>query len=349
MKKNNELALRVAYYLSKYDKKAYASLGFSSSTRAHEEIGKTLSINPNSVKNMRDEFDAIHPNSRRGWHQRDLRPSRKKVAEMFEKLSEKELHNVVVGILSRDDFPIEVYSWEVLNEDVAIKSVDKSCIEHNGTGVPQEILFFFNAEGLNGKRDIELLCRGDSVPAQLRTTNARLRIFWPKRFSNILEECLPNNRSPGAYGLGMRLSKLNGNATRFDVQLIEEVRVTSDAQDTDDHPHQGSTEGRKRSYYGTRYERDPRNRKRALEIHGCVCRACGFDFGNFYGQRGVGYIEIHHTKPLVEESSEIYVDPQNDLIPLCANCHRIVHRFRDDVLSLDELKKLIPKDLRSSR
>ncbi len=341
MKKGNELALRVAYYLSKYDKKAYESLGFSSSTRAHEKIGQTLSVNPNTVKNMRDDFDSIHPNPRRGWHQRDLRPSRKKVVEMLEGLSEEELRDAVVGILSSDGFPIEAYSWEVLNADVAIKSIDKSCIEHNGTGIPQEILFFFNAEQLSKSKNIKLLFRGESISVRLKITNSRLRMFWPKRFSRSLERHLPEGRKPDEYGLGMRLSKLNGNATEFDVQLIEEVRVINDAQDPDDRPHQGSTEGRKRTYYGTRYERDPKNRKRALEIHGYVCKACGFDFGNVYGERGLGYIEVHHTKPLGEGSSEIYVDPQKDLIPLCANCHRIVHRFRDQVLSLDELKKLI--------
>jgi len=239
------------------------------------------------------------------------------------------------------DYPIGVYSWEVLNANVAIKNIDKSCIEHDGTGVPQEILFFFDAEDLSETKNIKLIFRGESIAAQLKITNSRLRMFWPKRFSRSLEKHLPDDRKPDEYGLGMRLSKLNGNATEFDVQLIEEIRVIDDAQDSDDHPHQGSTEGRKRSYYGTRYERDPKNRKRALEIHGYVCKACGFDFGNVYGERGLGYIEVHHTKPLGEESSEIYVDPQKDLIPLCANCHRIVHRFRDQVLSLDELKKLI--------
>ncbi len=99
MKKQNSLALVVAYYLSRYDKAAYDQLGYRTKTGAHEEIGRILGVNPNSVKNMRDEFDPLHDNTRAGWHQRGLRPSRKKVFEAFGDMSEMELHDVVVEIL----------------------------------------------------------------------------------------------------------------------------------------------------------------------------------------------------------------------------------------------------------
>lgn len=55
------------------------------------------------------------------------------------------------------------------------------------------------------------------------------------------------------------------------------------------------------------------------------CAACGFDFEARYGALGRGYIEAHHTKPvasLVEgERTKL-----SDLVALCANCHRMVHR-----------------------
>jgi len=69
------------------------------------------------------------------------------------------------------------------------------------------------------------------------------------------------------------------------------------------------------------------------------CQGCGFDFENKYGSRGKDFIECHHTKPVSElmvgEATKV-----SDLVLLCSNCHRIVHR-KKPWLSVDELKKLI--------
>lgn len=57
------------------------------------------------------------------------------------------------------------------------------------------------------------------------------------------------------------------------------------------------------------------------------CEACGFDFQANYGERGAGFIECHHTKPV----SELIVGETTklaDLVLLCANCHRMVHAAR---------------------
>jgi hypothetical protein len=104
MKRENSLALIVAYYLSKYDRVGYENLGFKSLTEAHHQIGRILNVNPNSVKNMRDEFDPIHSTPRVGWYQRELRPSRLKVVESFQELSEEELRDIVLEILTDPNF-----------------------------------------------------------------------------------------------------------------------------------------------------------------------------------------------------------------------------------------------------
>lgn len=102
-----------------------------------------------------------------------------------------------------------------------------------------------------------------------------------------------------------------------------------------------TAEGRKKAVYSTKYERKPANRNAAIAAHGTVCMACGFDFEKMYGKYGAGYIEVHHTKPLFENDTEVVPDPETDLICLCANCHRMVHHFKKQVLSLDELKEMI--------
>ncbi|WP_247716862.1 HNH endonuclease [Gymnodinialimonas ceratoperidinii] len=71
-------------------------------------------------------------------------------------------------------------------------------------------------------------------------------------------------------------------------------------------------------------------RKKAsyLKQHGHLCcEACGFDFQANYGERGSGFIECHHSRPISEfvagETTKLV-----DLVLLCANCHRMVHAAR---------------------
>lgn len=55
------------------------------------------------------------------------------------------------------------------------------------------------------------------------------------------------------------------------------------------------------------------------------CEACDFDFGEVYGEIGVGFCEVHHARPLSERSGaeDTRLD---DLAVLCSNCHSIIHR-----------------------
>ncbi|MFT6923337.1 MAG: putative HNH restriction endonuclease [Crocinitomicaceae bacterium] len=103
---------------------------------------------------------------------------------------------------------------------------------------------------------------------------------------------------------------------------------------------QSKTEGGKKVYISQRAERDSGLRNKAIAIHGTACKACGFDFGEQYGEWGEGYIEVHHLIQLGGSASkERKTDPLTDLTVLCANCHRMVHRKRKMVLSLAELQQ----------
>ncbi len=99
MKESSHLCMVVAYYLSKFDKKAYEELGLGNRTESHKKIGYILNVNENTVKNMRDEFDPLHDNPRSGWHQRPLRPSRQLIVEQYQALEEEELRGLVIEIL----------------------------------------------------------------------------------------------------------------------------------------------------------------------------------------------------------------------------------------------------------
>ncbi len=90
--------------------------------------------------------------------------------------------------------------------------------------------------------------------------------------------------------------------------------------------------------------RNPEARKRCLELKGTSCVVCGFDSESLYGIPGV--IHVHHLKPLSEElktRGEVITDPVKDLVPVCPNCHALIHSkgSRNECYSIEEAKAII--------
>jgi 5-methylcytosine-specific restriction protein A len=79
-----------------------------------------------------------------------------------------------------------------------------------------------------------------------------------------------------------------------------------------------------------RYERNAAARALCLAHHGVHCVVCGFDFESRYGELGKGYIHVHHIVPLSQTRGEYEVDPVNDLLPVCPNCHAMIHSTRPE-------------------
>lgn len=71
------------------------------------------------------------------------------------------------------------------------------------------------------------------------------------------------------------------------------------------------------------------------------CEICGFSFKTAYGALGLGFIEAHHTKPLSELDGEAVTNPE-DIILICSNCHKMIHRKRP-WLSIEEIQNLLKK------
>jgi hypothetical protein len=61
------------------------------------------------------------------------------------------------------------------------------------------------------------------------------------------------------------------------------------------------------------------------EHGGIYCENCSFSFETRYGQRGRGFIEVHHVQPLAALLPNT-ITRLSDLMLLCSNCHRMVHR-----------------------
>jgi len=97
------------------------------------------------------------------------------------------------------------------------------------------------------------------------------------------------------------------------------------------------TEGAARRISVNAYERDPAARDACVAHHGARCSVCGFAFGELYGEWGEGFIHVHHVVPLAKRGERYEVDPVRDLVPVCANCHAMLHR-RAAVLDVELLR-----------
>lgn len=99
-------------------------------------------------------------------------------------------------------------------------------------------------------------------------------------------------------------------------------------------------EGKKMLTSGFQYERDPKARKECIKHHGTVCVVCGFDFYEFCGELGLGFIHVHHVTDVAVQGETI-INPRKDLVPVCPNCHAMLHRRSKPARTVEELKKVI--------
>lgn len=100
------------------------------------------------------------------------------------------------------------------------------------------------------------------------------------------------------------------------------------------------SEGGKIHIEQERNYRNPALRQACLEYWGTQCQCCGMDFEKVYGESlGSGYIEVHHLRPVSSYEDEHQVNPVEDLVPLCANCHAMIHRGKNGLLTLAELRE----------
>lgn len=103
----------------------------------------------------------------------------------------------------------------------------------------------------------------------------------------------------------------------------------------------GLPEGAKYRIEVNRYERSRVNRGLCIAAHGSKCQICSFDFEAFYGPLGAGYINVHHIIPVSKMGASYMVNPVTDLIPVCPNCHAMLHRA-DPPLTAEELFHKMP-------
>ena len=92
------------------------------------------------------------------------------------------------------------------------------------------------------------------------------------------------------------------------------------------------------------YERNPEARRICIKKYGCKCQVCGMDFQKTYGELGKGFIHVHHIIPLHSIKSDYIINGETDLIPVCPNCHAMLHKSVDgEFMTVEELRKIVQK------
>ena len=222
-----------------------------------------------------------------------------------------------------DDLYIQVYSWEIFN-NAAIKTIDKSCLKYNGTALPKRLYEFFGItdmiNNLEYKKEIILISNNIAYKAffmfedEVYDYSSRARLFWTSKFTNTIKMLWPQSQlvistkyypfypfkySPVDSPPKIRFEKINDLVYKVNIICLEEIAediISQNQENSSDFSPR--KEGKNVTFYGSRYERDPKNKVNAIAFHGAICKGCGFDFEEKYGPRGKGFIEIHHIKPL---------------------------------------------------
>ena len=137
---------------------------------------------------------------------------------------------------------------------------------------------------------------------------------------------------------GNRKPSLRAILKKFSALINQEIEYADELKGISKSKY---IEGAKKEVIVNAYERDSAARAKCLDIHGYQCSVCNFDFLKEYGEIGRNYIHVHHITDLSSIGKEYEVDPQNDLIPVCPNCHSMLHRDAKPARTVEELKSII--------
>lgn len=148
MDENRKSGLIVAYYLSRFNEKAYAELGYGNKSQTHTKIAEILNVSPNTVKNWRDEFDVLF-SERKGWHQRSMAPSRIQAKELIEDFDEVAIHDIVKDILTNKISYSQISELVQLSESLMVHA-KKDNSTRGITGKAAEEYFMNNFSQIAG-------------------------------------------------------------------------------------------------------------------------------------------------------------------------------------------------------
>lgn len=104
-------------------------------------------------------------------------------------------------------------------------------------------------------------------------------------------------------------------------------------------------EGAVREVKVNKYERSSKARQQCIDYFGSSCSVCGVNFGKKYGRFAEGFIHVHHLIPISEIGEEYEVNYKKDLVPVCPNCHAVLHMKIDgEYPTIQEVQEMLLND-----
>lgn len=187
-----------------------------------------------------------------------------------------------------------------------------------------------------------------------KSTKRYIPLYWLKVAPERLTEVL---QSPGIWNsyasaclkvLESPVSRINIPKNRINKVRLSDLMVSTAEQLPEDslfsspYGQDEFAEGGIQEITVELRKRNPHLKKQAIARYGYRCQICGFSFEEFYGELGKGYVEIHHIIPLSEREAETTTRIE-DVVVVCANCHRILHRNGKRPIPIEYLQEAVKR------
>lgn len=137
-------ALIVGYAMSRLDRAYLEAHKLRSWKEAFRRAGEALNVAPASIKNLRDEFDPVHGNARKGWKDRPMRPNRQRIMGQLCDVSDAALLEMIDRVLAHDPDAVQEVVTPLSKPAERIHNV----AERLRTGRLAEAYFLANSEAI---------------------------------------------------------------------------------------------------------------------------------------------------------------------------------------------------------
>ena len=133
-----------------------------------------------------------------------------------------------------------------------------------------------------------------------------------------------------------RKINLEGNASRSPQSAEKISNPSSPAKPKE----RVMTEGEKKHVEYEVAHRSQALRQACIDIYGYQCQCCGMVFSDLYGEElGGEFIEVHHLTMISKYDESKPDDYVENLVPLCSNCHSMIHHGPNGPLTLRQLRE----------
>ena len=248
-----------------------------------------------------------------------------------------------------------VWSWDNLEEEIKILQkndyVDQNWDCYNSNVKPGDV-FFIMALGGSKKKGLfgfgiveDFLLDQESLVNKDKITNriiGKLYILLNPKINEIIElsylkEHFPEQKwTPQNCGIMIKNEYVNILIESWKEILNKNIAFKEKANS------KIFLEGNPQQKLYTYYERDPKARDICLKKKGYTCTVCEINMADKYGDVGNEFIHVHHINFLASIKKEHILDPELDLVPVCPNCHSMLHKeYKNNYLTIEELKKIV--------